>query len=313
MIEGYFDAVAGGYAQGWARDTASPDPASVSVRCNGDPIGVAVADIYRPDLKQAGYGEGKHGFAFQVPQGLEGELTVWVNGTRLNNAFPAPHLLSELGPHARYILAKNYLTGEGIEIGALDKPLTAPPGVKIRTVDRLPTDELRSHYKLPQAVTVDYVCDAEKLETVPDNSQNFVVANHVFEHMENPIRALQNWVRVVRPGGFLFMAIPDKRYTFDVDRTVTPLQHLLDEYHDSNKVETNRRPHYEEWVKLVEHDTGCAEKRVAYLMEIAYSIHFHCWTGRELSELLAAVSWIGFELECYKYNRPENIFILRKL
>jgi hypothetical protein len=55
------------------------------------------------------------------------------------------------------------------------------------------------------------------------------------------------------------------------------------------------------------------EERIAFLMQISYSIHFHCWTGKELCELFESVSWIGFELDCFKANRPENIYLLRKL
>jgi SAM-dependent methyltransferase len=314
VIEGYLDSLADGYVQGWARDTRKPsEPASVTVHCNGRPVGSTAADIYRADLKQAGYGEGKHGFAFYLPDGLEGDLTVWVNGTQLPGAFRAPHLLSEVGPHQRSLLAKNYLHGEGIEIGALDSPLRAPPGVKIRTVDRLPTEELRAHYSFPKAVPVEYVCDAQTLEGIASDSQDFVIANHVFEHMENPVGALENWVRVLRPGGFVFMAIPDKRYTFDVDRTITPLAHILEEYHDPEKLAANRLKHFEEWVRQVEHETSGVEERIAFLMQISYSIHFHCWTGKELCELFESVSWIGFELDCFKANRPENIYLLRKL
>jgi SAM-dependent methyltransferase len=285
----------------------------VRIHCNGSPIGTAIANIYRKDLEQAGYGDGKHGFAFPLPYGVEGELTVWVNGKRLLGAFRAPHRLSETGPHQRYLLAKNYLKGEGIEIGALDKPMRVPGGVRIRTVDRLPAAELQKHYGVPNAMAVDFVCDAQKLETISAGSQDFVIANHVFEHMENPIAALENWVRVLRPGGFAFMAIPDKRFTFDADRPVTPFEHILEEYRDPQKVEANRRGHYEDWIKLVEHQTGNIGARMAFLLDIQYSIHFHCWTGQELVKLFNTVSWIGFELDCYKFNKPEGIFILRKL
>lgn len=314
MIQGYLDSASDGFVQGWAVNMRKPsEPVSVSVRCNGKPLGATLADIYRADLEKAGFGNGKHAFAFELPHGIQGELTVWVNGTQLKGAFQAPHRLSEAGPHQRYVLAKHYLQGEGIEIGALHKPTPAPEGVRVRTVDRLSAEELRTHYNMPKAIPVDYVCDAQKLETIPSESQDFVIANHVFEHMESPVAALQNWVRVLRPGGFVYMAVPDKRFTFDLDRPVTGLAHILDEFRNPDMVDTNRPAHYEEWVRLVEHENAVVERRVAFLMEISYSIHFHCWTGRELIELFENVSWLGFELDCYKFNRPEGIFILRKL
>ena len=142
--------------------------------------------------------------------------------------------------------------------------------------------------------------------------QDFVLANHVFEHMENPLLALRNWVRVLRPGGIVFMAIPDKRFTFDVDREVTPLAHILDEYEHPEHVDQNRRLHYEEWIRVVEHQQGDIQERLEFLLAISYSIHFHCWTAKELIELFTSAAWIGYELDCYKSNRPECIFVLKK-
>jgi len=48
--------------------------------------------------------------------------------------------------HTRRRLARLYLHGSGIEIGALHMPLWIPPGVTVRYVDRLDLDGLRGHY-----------------------------------------------------------------------------------------------------------------------------------------------------------------------
>ena len=70
--------------------------------------------------------------------------------------------------------------------------------------------------------------DGETLATVPDSPRDFVIANHFIEHTEDPIaHAAATTLRVLRPGGVLYMAVPDKRFTFDVDRPVTPLEHLV--------------------------------------------------------------------------------------
>jgi predicted SAM-dependent methyltransferase len=210
-------------------------------------------------------------------------------------------------------LAKDFLRGAGVEIGALDKPMRVPGHVRVLRADRLPTEELRAHYGLPDAVPVDLVCDAQTLESVGSGTQDFVVANHVFEHMENPLLALENWVRVLKPGGVVFMAIPDKRFTFDSDREVTQLSHLLDEWDHPEKVAANRNAHYEEWIRDVEHQEGDVHARLEFLLAIDYSIHFHCWTAHGLIELFStAAASIAYEIECYKFNQPECIFVLKK-
>ena len=62
----------------------------------------------------------------------------------------------------------------------------------------------------------------ESLATIPDGSQDFVIADHFIEHCQDPISALTIHFRVLKTGGILYMAVPDKRFTFDKDRPVTP-------------------------------------------------------------------------------------------
>ena len=45
-----------------------------------------------------------------------------------------------------------------------------------------------------------------------DNMFGFIVANHAIEHMEDPIDAFGEWVRVLEPNGALILIVPDKRY-----------------------------------------------------------------------------------------------------
>ena len=51
--------------------------------------------------------------------------------------------------------------------------------------------------------------DAEELGGVRDGTYEFVYSSHCLEHMRSVERALSNWVRVLRPGGFLYVVIPD--------------------------------------------------------------------------------------------------------
>ena len=44
----------------------------------------------------------------------------------------------------------------------------------------------------PMLPCVDVVDDAQTLATFPDESVDFVIANHVLEHLEDPIGALEN-------------------------------------------------------------------------------------------------------------------------
>jgi predicted SAM-dependent methyltransferase len=185
----------------------------------------------------------------------------------------------------------------------------------VRYVDHLTVDELRQHY--PELadeplVDVDVVDDGERLATIGDSTQDFVIANHFLEHCEDPLGALGNMIRVLHPDGVLYLAVPDKRYTFDVDRPVTPTDHLLRDHKEGP--EGSRRHHYEEWARLVDKAEE-PETHATALLERGYSIHFHAWTQAELLELLQTASrelGLEFDIELMLKNGHEVIFVLRK-
>ena len=130
-------------------------------------------------------------------------------------------------------LAKRYLKGDGLEIGALHYPLWVPSGVRVRYVDRLGVADLHGHYpELPvhKLVAVDVIDDGEKLSSQPDSSADFIIANHFIEHTEDPLDTLASHLRVLRPGGVIFMAVPDRRRTFDERRAPTPLEHIVKDH-----------------------------------------------------------------------------------
>jgi SAM-dependent methyltransferase len=52
--------------------------------------------------------------------------------------------------------------------------------------------------------------DAQTLEGVKDSSFDFVYSSHTMEHMVDPIIALHNWWRVVKPDGYLILYIPHR-------------------------------------------------------------------------------------------------------
>jgi SAM-dependent methyltransferase len=219
-----------------------------------------------------------------------------------------------------------WLSGSGIELGALHQPLAVPAGVQVEYVDRLGVAELRRQY--PELadldlVPVSHIGSAEDLSDIGDSSVDFVVACHVLEHLENPTRALEEIHRVLREGGIFFMALPEPRVTFDRERRPTTVEHLM---HDHAAGLTSRREHFVDWVENVErHQPWWAGEhpdpgeRVELLLEMDYSIHFHVWRPDTFLEYLGAVrrdKGVVFEVLDFAGCQPglddEFIFILRK-
>lgn len=63
---------------------------------------------------------------------------------------------------------------------------------------------------------VDFICNAADLGQFADNSIAAIYASHVLEHfyylLDNElIRTLTEWHRVLKPGGKLFVSVPDLR------------------------------------------------------------------------------------------------------
>ena len=216
-------------------------------------------------------------------------------------------------------LSGEFLLGSGIEIGALHLAMRLPPGTRVRYVDRMTVPELRAHYPELAAVElahVDVVDDGELLTTIDGESVDFIVANHFLEHCEDPIRTIETHLGKVRPGGVLFYAVPDKRYTFDFRRPRTPLSHLIDDH--ENGPHASRSEHYSEWARLVYEgeppDGEAASQRAQQLEHEGYSIHFHVWTQADLMALmLHCQERLGnFEIEAVRRHGIECIVVLHK-
>lgn len=218
----------------------------------------------------------------------------------------------------RVNLADKFLKGSGVEIGALDCPTPVPVSACVRYVDRVSTARLREYYPElaeRQLVEPDIIEDGEKLTSIPDESLDFIIANHMLEHCENPLGTIQVHFSRLRPGGVLYYAIPDKRHCFDQPRPLTSFSHLLEDEKDGG--EESRWRHYLEWSELVNglNDPSEAKHNAEENMRNSYSIHFHVWTAESFKEMLQAARnhlQIKFVIEHFEQNGSEVIALLRK-
>ena len=228
---------------------------------------------------------------------------------------------------ARTVFANAYLSGEGIEIGALHQPLAAPPQAHVHYLDRMTTPDLRREYpELAEydLTEVDIVDNGETLATVAGESQSFIVANHFLEHTEDPVGTIETHLSKLKPGGVLFYAVPDKRFTFDFRRRVTTIEHMVADHEEGPG--RSRPEHFREWSRFVlEHEAPADAgpdweehqvEAVAQQLEAQdYSIHMHVWTQAEFLQLIFAIrdrADGSFDLEAAARVGIEFVVVLRK-
>lgn len=75
-----------------------------------------------------------------------------------------------------------------------------------------------------------YIKDGVDLHGIAEGTYDFVLSSHCLEHIANPFKAILEWLRVLRDGGFLLMLVPHKEGTSDHQRPVTSLEHLIDDF-----------------------------------------------------------------------------------
>lgn len=78
-----------------------------------------------------------------------------------------------------------------------------------------------------------FIAEATELRGIEDSAYDCILAARCLEHVANPLKALQEWRRVLKPGGVLVLDLPHKDGTFDWRRPVTSLSHMIEDYNNS--------------------------------------------------------------------------------
>ena len=80
------------------------------------------------------------------------------------------------------------------------------------------------------AMKVDIVAPGDDIP-FKDNTLDYVISSHVIEHFFDPIKAMQEWYRVIKPGGYIFTIAPHIDRVPDEHRsTVTPLTVFIERH-----------------------------------------------------------------------------------
>lgn len=164
------------------------------------------------------------------------------------------------------------LTGSEIGAGAHN-----PFGLRTRNVTLPDGHELYAAYQRwemgVEPARVDIWAPADHIP-VPDTSEDFIMSNHVVQHLPNVIGTFVEWNRIVRDGGYMFMIVP-RRDALAADGMcgMTSLVHFVEDYHHRVTLDTH----------LVEDVPG------------GRGGHYHTFTP---DSLLAVVEWMRSRRLC---------------
>jgi SAM-dependent methyltransferase len=206
-----------------------------------------------------------------------------------------------------------YCTGQGIEIGAGKHPYCSPANTVF--LDRH-TDNKDG------TPNPDMISDAGSIPR-PDCSFDFLLSAHCLEHVPNTIKTLNEWIRVLKPGGALILILPHADRTFDHLRGKTTLEHHIRDYEAG--IVGPDRSHIEEieagWRPLItpadeakyERQWGakCWDWDFRFANDV---VHYHVWTQDEIVRLL---QYLGMQIVYVAEEVPERtdsfVVIARKV
>jgi SAM-dependent methyltransferase len=123
----------------------------------------------------------------------------------------------------------------GLEIGARESPLVTPAHGPVLYADYADTETIRA--TLPaksldpaKVVNVDIVTGGGKLGAVMTQQVDYAVASHVAEHVPDILGWLADIASILKQGGTLGLAIPDRRFTFDRFRNESVIAEAVEAY-----------------------------------------------------------------------------------
>jgi SAM-dependent methyltransferase len=155
------------------------------------------------------------------------------------------------------------------------------------------------------------IAEAANLDEVADDAYDAVLASHVLEHLADPLGALAEWRRVVRPGGHLLLIVPHRDGTFDHRRPVTSLAHMQDDA--EHRTGEDDLTHLQEIIELhdLARDPGAPnrqafEQRCRENPELR-AMHHHIFVSRTVIEVCRAA---GLEVLLLRPKRPFHIVCL---
>jgi SAM-dependent methyltransferase len=158
-----------------------------------------------------------------------------------------------------------------------------------------------------------YIAEATDLHQISDTTYDFVLSSHMLEHSANPLKAIIEWIRVLKYEGVLLLVVPHKDATFDHRRPVTHFEHLVADF-NSNMAEDDLS-HLPEILEL--HDLAMDPaagsfddfKKRSLQNFKNRALHQHVF---DTNLAVKVVDWAGLGILAVEPARPNHIVIIAK-
>jgi len=89
------------------------------------------------------------------------------------------------------------------------------------------TDEYNYYHNKKGKVIIN---DAVNISLVQNAYYDFCFASHTLEHIANPLKAINEWLRIIKNGGHIIIIVPEKSVCFDHKRNYSNFATLLLQY-----------------------------------------------------------------------------------
>jgi SAM-dependent methyltransferase len=89
------------------------------------------------------------------------------------------------------------------------------------------TDEYNYYYDKKGKIIIN---DAVNISFVQNECYDFVFSSHSLEHIANPLKAINEWLRIIKNDGYIIIIVPEKSVCFDHKRDYSKFSTLLMQY-----------------------------------------------------------------------------------
>lgn len=159
-------------------------------------------------------------------------------------------------------------------------------------------------------IGVHYIAEMTALTFATDASYDRILSAHALEHCANPLKALREWYRVLKPNGELILVLPNPQFTFDHRRPVTTLGHLRDDLYKN--VGEDDLTHFGEIMHLhdLAMDPGAPQDIAGFARRSLENLSNRCLHQHVFNAdlAIAALSDAGFHVERSDDSATDMVF-----